>query len=267
MQLTWRQGWSSLCTWAWLLLCPVVVFAQPPALQWGVYDASGSQVWASTEHEEPHPIASLTKLMTAYVVLQHPKAFDYVVTILPDDTHAASTTVLRSRDQVTVRELLYLMMIASDNVAARALARAIASSRDAFVFLMNQDAQLLGMRNTTYVDPSGLLVGNQSTPRDLAQLTIALAPYYHTVPELFSTKRYTATVRRNRRIQSITVNNTNRLLDATVDLSKTGYTSPAGYCLIERVDDYIVIVLGAPTRESRTTAMQILLRYIMQKIY
>lgn len=257
-----------------LLTIPTTAWARMSTLQWGVYrsGAPTEVLWSSVDSKIAVPIASITKLMTAYLVLEHAQQTSYQmldqpVSILSADTQHASTTVLRVGNRTTVRDLLYLMVVSSDNVAARALGRHLAGSREAFVSQMNAAAARLRMTQTTYADPAGLLAGNTSTPLDLVKLTDHLIAYQPDFPELFSSQQYTAHITYRRRIRAVTVFNTNRLLNSQVEVSKTGFTSSAGYCLIERVEsssghDYVVVVLGAPTRESRAVAIHMLLQWI-----
>lgn len=250
---------------------PISVDAAPSPNQqisWAVYEVGTSQpiTW-EYQSVDMRPIASLTKLMTAHLVLQSNPDLSQVVTIRRDEAQRGSTTILRANDKVTIETLLYLMLVSSDNVAARALARTTSESIPQFVARMNSEAQQLGMMNTTYQDPSGLLRGNISTVQDLLILIRALMAET-SYSELFHTPIYTARFDRNRRPISVIVHNTNRLLDESVELSKTGYTSVAGYCLVQQVRHdgrvYVLIVVGAPTKDFRAAIMTMLIEWTRQ---
>lgn len=250
-----------------LLFFSCAVFAEPPAF--GIYHSHTNPrpLWISF-HASPRPMASLTKLMTARLVFASTPDWSRRVTVRAEDVRASSTTVLRAQDTVTLHDLMYLMMVSSDNVAARTLARHTAGTRDAFVERMNHEARALGMTQTHYADPAGLLATNISTIDDLIRLVAAVSLDAHMLPQVFHTQTYTATVVRARRPVHVTVRNTNRFIDETVTLSKTGFTRPAGYCLVEGVTiadhTYTILVMGAPTKEARTHLIELLREWIEQ---
>lgn len=208
-------------------------------------------VWAQNP-ELVRPIASLTKLMTAAVVMDSGIELARPVTIQSADVRKASTTYLRMNDRVDVETLLYLMMVGSDNAAARALARTV-TSPTAFVERMNDLAETLGLSQTHYADPSGLDARNHATARDLAKLLV----YTNERSESFLMRLLNTPIF-HRRIgaRSVVISNTNRFLDERTLASKTGYTDAAKYCLtmlIEGVNQvrYAIVVLGAPTSLER----------------
>jgi D-alanyl-D-alanine endopeptidase (penicillin-binding protein 7) len=186
------------------------------------------------EIDKPRPIASLTKLMTALVLLESEVALDEPVAIVDADRDRLKGT--RSRLPVgTVLsriDLLRAALGASDNRAAAALARSYPGGSEAFIAAMNTRAQALGMTNTKFADASGLNRRNVSTARDLARLVAATRS--QPLIELFST---TAEFRvfdhaSNRPVEFV---NTNRLVRNDgwdIHLSKTGYTADAGNCLV-----------------------------------
>src|SRR6185436_8701622 len=115
-------------------------------------------------------IASLTKLMTAVTFVADEPELDEVIAVTYADTRAASVTHLRTGDRVSYRDLLHLVLIASDNAAARVLARTSEGGTTAFVGRMNQMASHLGLTSTEYTDPSGLDARNVSSAYDLSHL-------------------------------------------------------------------------------------------------
>ena len=248
-----------------LLWAPIAVGAQTAEPSWGLFYTTGveSNSVFTSNAEVPRPIASVTKLMTAWLAISADQSLSRVVSITPQDTQNASTTILRVRDRVSVRDLIYLMLVSSDNVAARAIARVVGGSREQFVRSMNHEAERLMMTHTEYSDPSGLLSTNISTVHDLVRL-ITVIMSSPILADAFHTPIYTATVTRNRRVRSITVKNTNRLLTNTTQISKTGFTTAAGYCLVQLItdqhDSYITIILGAPSKDYRQGVTEALMK-------
>lgn len=181
----------------------------------------------------PRPIASLTKLMTALVLLESGAALDEPVMITRDDRDRlkGSHSRIAFGGLFTRGDLLRAALGASDNRAASALARAFAGGRVAFIAAMNAKAQALGMTGTRFVDASGLGAGNISTARDLQKLLDAARgqPLIH---DFTTTGEFYITDLATHRITPFF--NTNRLVRQErweIALSKTGYTADAGYCL------------------------------------
>lgn len=182
-----------------------------------------------------HPIASLTKLMTAIVLLEAKLSLDVTVRIENEDIdfERASKSKLRIGEVLPRRDLLRLALLASENRAATALARSFPGGTPMFVAAMNRKAAALGMENTHFVDASGLSSANVSTARDLAKLVAAAAG--STVIKEFSTTP-AVTLTRLDTGQEVIYRNTNLLVrrenDWTIHLSKTGYINEAGHCLV-----------------------------------
>ncbi|HVB37893.1 MAG TPA: serine hydrolase, partial [Vicinamibacterales bacterium] len=121
-----------------------------------IYDPVSGQVLFQENANDQRSIASITKVMTAVVFLESHPDLSEQVTVAPKDVYRASTTYLRAREVVSIDDLLHLLLIPSDNAAARALARISPEGSDGFVARMNQKAAELGLENTHYADPSGL---------------------------------------------------------------------------------------------------------------
>src|SRR5262245_50983401 len=139
-----------------------------------IYDPETNQVLWEENSQSQRSIASLTKIMTAAVFLETDPDLSDTVVVTNGDVYRASTTRLRLRDRLTVDDLLHLLLIASDNAAARALARVSPYGSAGFVNRMNEKAAELGLQNTSYTEPSGLLSANKSSAYDMARLiTIA----------------------------------------------------------------------------------------------
>ena len=135
-----------------------------------IYDPETNEILWEENAQTQRSIASITKVMTATVFLENDPDLSQPVTIARSDVFQASTTHLRANDKVTTDDLLHLLLIASDNAAARALARVSPEGSDGFIRRMNEKASELGLETTHYADPSGLLSDNVSSAYDMARL-------------------------------------------------------------------------------------------------
>ena len=235
----------------------VPVYAQGPRVSAPVSFMLNPQtneiLWEQEAHTQ-RPIASLTKLMTAMLLFGSDVPMTRVVTILSSDVRRVSTTKLRAGDTVTVEDLMHLMLIASDNGAARALARTSAGNLKAFVARMNDKATELQLRNTHYADPSGLLSQNVSSAFDIANLLL-LSAADERISAIMRLASYSTRIGK----RAISVLNTNYLVrDGSVPVlaGKTGYTRKSGFCLASvftnsRGEKVVVVVLGAPSNKAR----------------
>lgn len=197
-----------------------------------VIDQDTREVLFSKNDQAVLPIASITKLMTGVVINEAHLPMDEEITISQDDVD----TEKRSRSRLTVGatlsrgELLHLALMSSENRAAHALGRTYPGGLATFVALMNAKAKGLGMKDTRYVEPTGLSSDNQSSARDLA--TLVNAAYNEpTLRELTTSRGYQVEIG-SRMLQ---FNNTNRLVknpDWDIGLQKTGFINEAGQCLV-----------------------------------
>jgi D-alanyl-D-alanine endopeptidase (penicillin-binding protein 7) len=201
------------------------------------------------------PIASITKLMTALVILDAKVDLAQRVAVSDDDYDFLKGTRSRLRPGavLTRDELLLIALMASENRAAAALARTYPGGTGAFVRAMNAKAAALGMRDTQFADPTGLSPANVSSARDLARLV--LAAQRHPMIGQYST-RESATVYALGR--PLAYRNTNGLVRGgmwDIGLSKTGFISEAGRCLVMRVRvasrDMVVVLLDSWGKYSR----------------
>lgn len=186
--------------------------------------------------DEPRPIASLTKLMTALVILDADLSLAEKIEITEADRDRlrGSKSRLRYGTVLTRLDMLHITLAASDNRAAAALARTYPGGRNKMIAAMNAKARELGMINSRFAGPSGLHSGNVSTASDLAKL-IAAARNHWLLRVLTTSKRVIATNWDDNTL--IHFRNTNRLVHRDswdIELSKTGYTAAAGNCLIMR---------------------------------
>jgi D-alanyl-D-alanine carboxypeptidase (penicillin-binding protein 5/6) len=244
---------------------------QPPAVAaraWLLVDLTSGQTIASHNPDERVEPASLTKLMTAYLAFSALSA----KSLAPAQSVAVSERAWRSggsrmfiepQKPVTVQELLRGVVVQSGNDASIALAEAIAGSEDAFVERMNREAARLGLKDTHFVNSTGLPgPGHYSTASDLALLAAALIRDHPGYYKLYSEREF--------RYNEITQQNRNRLLwlDPNVDGMKTGYTESAGYCLVASATRggrrLLSVVVGAASDRLRAQESQKLLNFGFQ---
>ena len=179
------------------------------------------------------PIASITKLMTGLLIVDAKQLpMNEVVEITQEDvdTEKHSSSRLSVGARLTRGELLHLALMSSENRAAHALGRTYPGGLPAFVLLMNARAQMLGMKDTRYVEPTGLSSANQSSAQDLATL-VAAAYQEPKLRELSTSPGHEVEIGR----RTVQFNNTNRLVKNPawdIGLQKTGYISEAGQCLV-----------------------------------
>jgi len=249
---------------------------QPPevaARSYLLFDVSANQILAAREPDSPVEPASLTKLMSAYLVFDALKAKKLdLKQALPVSERAwkmpGSRMFIDPKMQVPVEDLIKGMIVQSGNDATVALAEGVAGSVEKFVELMNQQAKALGMKNTSYRNAEGLTApGHTTTARDLSILATRLMQDFPDYVGYYKIQKY--------RYQGTpTANDTNRNLllfrDPTVDGLKTGHTDAAGYCLIATAKrDFpnlagrrlVAIVLGANSEVSRANEAQKLLNW------
>ncbi|MEO8655633.1 MAG: D-alanyl-D-alanine endopeptidase [Ramlibacter sp.] len=197
-----------------------------------VVDQDTKEVLFSKNDSAVLPIASITKLMTGTVVSEAKLPMDELITITQDDvdTEKGSSSRLRVGTTLSRGELLHLALMSSENRAAHALGRTYPGGLHAFVPLMNAKALMLGMKDTHYVEPTGLSSHNQSSAHDLATL-VSAAYNDPLMRELTTSPEHEVTVGK----RMMQFRNTNRLVknpDWEIGLQKTGYISEAGQCLV-----------------------------------
>ena len=228
-------------------------------------DYDSGQVLAESHADERMEPASITKLMTAYVVYQALASGDIS---LDDEVRVSerawkmkgSQMFLEVGEKLTVRELLMGLIVQSGNDAALALAEHVAGTEGAFATYMNHQAKVLGMDNTHFVNATGWPEDNHyTTARDISRLMAALIRDFPERYKMYATREYT--------YNDITQYNRNKLLwrDSTVDGGKTGHTESAGYCLTASAKRegmrLISVVLGASSDDARVEQNQALLNY------
>jgi serine-type D-Ala-D-Ala endopeptidase (penicillin-binding protein 7) len=233
-----------------------------------IYNPITREILWQENADNPRSIASITKVMTAVVYLENEFDLQRQVVVNPLDLRYASVTYLRANERIRVDDLLHLLLIASDNAAARTLARYSPHGPAGFIKRMNDKAEELGLSHTRYADPSGLDSANISSALDMARL-ITFASSDERIAEIMrkSDHRLTTSTR------TFTVNNTNKLLGSEVDVrgGKTGFISKAGYCLatllrLPQTDQQVaVVVLGARSNAGRFMETRHLLNWVATK--
>jgi D-alanyl-D-alanine endopeptidase (penicillin-binding protein 7) len=197
-----------------------------------VIDQDTQEVLLRKNDQAILPIASLTKLMTGLVMAEAKLPLHEMITISQDDvdTEKGSSSRLAVGTNLTRGDLLHLALMSSENRAAHALGRTFPGGLNSFVSRMNERAQSLGMRDTRYVEPTGLSSRNQSSANDLA-LLVGAAYKEPLLRELSTSHGREVDVGR----RTLQYNNTNRLVKSPeweIGLQKTGYISEAGQCLV-----------------------------------
>ncbi len=249
----------------WAAAAPIPNPPELDATSYLLVDFDTGATLAEKDADKPVEPASITKLMTAYLVdkalADGSIALDDMVTISEKAWRMqGSKMFVEVGKQVPVEELLKGLIIQSGNDASIALAEHLAGSEDAFVGYMNHQAGLLGMNNTHFANATGWPAEDHySTARDIATLTRAVIRDFPDSYRLYKEREYT--------YNDIRQFNRNRLLwrDESVDGVKTGHTEAAGYCLVAsalREDMRLVsVVLGSDSDKSRTQSSQALLNY------
>ena len=213
-----------------------------------VQDQSTGAVLFEKNSDAVLPIASITKLMTAMVVLDAKQGLAEAVAVSEEDvdTLRGSHSRLKVGVQMTREDMLRLALMSSENRAASALSRHFPGGREAFIAAMNRKAEAIGLKDTRFADPTGLTAANVSSARDLTKM-VSAASHYPLIREMTTTPEYQVTVGG----RPLTFRNTNTLVRNSasgwdIALSKTGFIREAGRCLVMQAwlkDKPVVIIL------------------------
>jgi len=235
-----------------------------------VIDNRSHEVLYSKRADEVRSIASLTKLMTAMVLIDMDFDWAKVVKIGFDDARNSARSRLKVGEKFYASDLFYIMLINSDNRAARALARSTGLSREDFAARMNAKAKSLGMFKSVFVEPSGLDERNVSTASDCAKMLNA-ALQETLISAAVRTYKYSYRSINHKRRRDIV--NTNRLLTSgwQVRGGKTGYIRASGYCFSTRLcdekgHDLTIVVLGSPWKGTRFTVARRLANWAFKNL-
>lgn len=216
-----------------------------------VIDISNNKIIYANNPDRIAPIASLTKLMTAMVVLDARQPLTQIIPVKIDRTKELQGVYSRLKigSELSRKDMLLLTLMSSENRAAASLAHNYPGGYDMFILAMNAKARALGMKNTHYVEPTGLSEHNVSTARDLSKLLIA-ARRYPLLSQLSATKEKTAAFSKPK--NSLEFRNTNQLVrddQWDIRLTKTGFTYKAGRCLTMNTiignREIVIVTLGA----------------------
>lgn len=225
---------------------PAAVTAAQPEIASGsamIVDLDTNKVLYSSHPDLVRPIASITKVMTAMVVLDARLPLDEKLKV--DISHTPEMKGVYSRvrlnSEISRKNMLLLALMSSENRAAASLAHHYPGGYDAFIRAMNAKAKALGMTHTRYVEPTGLSIHNVSTARDLTKLLIA-SKQYPLIGQLSTTHEEMATF--SNPAYTLPFRNTNHLVyrpNWNIQLTKTGFTNAAGHCLVMRT-----VIKGRP---------------------
>lgn len=223
-----------------------------------VIDQAGGNTVYQKNPDSPMPIASITKLMTAMVVLDANQPMNDMLTISDADIDRLRNSSSRLRPGVTLsrRELLQLSLMSSENRATSALSRYYPGGKQACVVAMNMKARLLGMKRSAFADPTGLDGHNTATAEDLARMVRA-ANHYALIKTITTTRSYIVDAANRAPLE---FRNTNALVkngernDWRIGLSKTGFINEAGHCLVMQAQianrPMIIVLLNAQGKYS-----------------
>lgn len=221
-----------------------------------VYNAAKDRIEYSHNKDAVRPIASVTKIMTAMVTLDHDKNLQRMLKL---DGRVGSHL---PRQTYNRWQLLQAMLVRSDNAAAETLANDYPGGRAAFIAAMNQQAREWGMKNTRFEDPTGLSANNISTATEVASM-MEVSSGYWIIQEVTTRKQVAVEAQFKKRVRTVNLKNTNSPLLFEFDnivVSKTGFTSRAGFCLGLVVDQkqqqYIIVVLGSQTKQDRIRTVE-----------
>ncbi|MEX2270611.1 MAG: serine hydrolase [Vicinamibacterales bacterium] len=232
-----------------------------------VFNPNTGEVLWEENSRSPRSIASITKVMTAIVFMADEPDLNEWVAIDRSDVSNASVTYLRAGERIKLHDLLHLALIASDNAAARALARTSEGGMQGFLARMNEKASQLGLQSTRFADPSGLDANNISSAYDVSHM-ISFAANDPTIGAVMLKETHGFYTDR----RAVNIKSTNKLLgDAPITAAKTGFTTKAGFCLATLLrmpqtnQQVAVVVLGAKSSMNRFWETRHLFNWVVDK--
>lgn len=236
-----------------------------------VTDERTGEVLLGKNTQVAAPIASITKLMTAMVALDQRPALDEQLTISEEDFDTVKSTGSRLRPGLTLTrgEMLLLALMSSENRAASALSRHYPGGTKAFVAAMNRKAAEIGMRNTRFVDPTGLHSSNMATGEDLVKLVRA-AYQYPEIREASTTAERDVVLYGDRPSHFLNSNTLVRNSDWEIGLSKTGFISEAGRCLVMQARvaarPVVIVLLDSAGKNTRVGDANRIRKWMEQRL-
>lgn len=238
-----------------------------------IIDAETNKILFSKNANEILPIASITKLASALVFLDHNPGWDKEVNIEQEDNPGLGRIYLGKGEKIKINDLFYSALVGSANQSILALARLTGLSKEQFVSEMNNKAKQFGMFNTSFVEPTGLDAANKSTNHDLIKL-VSQAMEKEEIKKALTTRSYTFKTL-NHYTQTIDIVNTDRLLDSYLNDSKSGYEiigaktgslNEAGYCFVVKIKknnhSIIIASLGSATSFNRFQEIKGLVNWV-----
>lgn len=233
-----------------------------------VFDRTSNRVVEGFNTTAQLPIASITKVMTVYVVLESNADLNELITIKRQRIEGSRNLTPGMR--VSRRELITLSLVASDNLAAKTLALAHPGGYDEFINLMNSTAAKIGMVDTVYVEPTGLLL-NKSTAWDLHLLNGAVKKHKEFAAAAMTAQTTADTVNLKGIIKHVMIRNTSMFAGKyDISVGKTGFTNPAGWCIsmsmMHKGKEFDIVVLGSPDKKTRNNLVSAKLRDYMNTI-
>lgn len=246
-----------ITTVALALLTSISVCAQP--VEW-VFDLETKQVIIDNSRDnQARPIASLSKLMTAMVALDYSQDLSRELKI---DRRVGTRL---PATHYTRFDLMHALLVHSDNSAAETLAADYPGGREAFVTAMNLKAQTLGMLNTHFDDPSGLSRLNVSTAPEVG-IMLQATHTYSLITSISTLKQARIPTKKNRFVEFFNTNHAVLSRFSNIELSKTGFTNPAGFCMgliVTRSQrQFAIVVLGEPTKIKRAATIDKIMRQL-----
>ena len=221
-----------------------------------VYNTAKDRIEYSHNKDAVRPIASVTKIMTAMVALDYDKNLQRTLKL---DGRVGSHLPKQTYNRW---QLFQAMLVRSDNAAAETLANDYPGGRSAFIAEMNRQAREWGMVNTRFEDPTGLSANNISTVTEIANM-MEISSGYWLIQEVSTRKQVAVEAQFKKRIRTVNLKNTNSPLLFEFDnivVSKTGFTSQAGFCLglvvEQKRQQYIIVVLGSQTKQDRKRTVE-----------
>ena len=225
---------------------------------------TGSVLWQKNP-AEARPLASLTKLLTALVFLDHNPGWETEITIQQSDYREGGRIRIYNGERMYVRDLFNASLVASSNNATAALARSTGLSEEEFAGAMNRKAAELGMSDSEFFEPPGLDPANKSTAVDIIKLAQAALTNPFIIAATSQPDYHFSIINAPR---NYTLENTDRLLNSYLKITsgKTGYLDEAGYCLVSSVQggqgqEVLVVVLGSESEDSRFAEVKALAQW------
>jgi len=222
-------------------------------------DVASGKILYQKNPKEIRSIASITKLMTALVFLDYNPGWQKEFYTIANDRRNGNVIYLNNGEVLSIKNLFYTALVASDNDAIMALTRATGLAEEEFIIKMNEKANALGLLNTQFVDPTGLKSENKSTAGDIAKL-LNFSLQNEEIIKVTSTDSYEFQVfdKVKNKERTVKLKNTDHLLNSYLDVigGKTGFLETAGYCLAVKIkgeqnQEVIIVVLGSASNFDR----------------